>query len=50
MLDTFNIDREAWKRAKELMAPTAPLSNIALVAQEIKEQLKREIPSDLAKQ
>lgn len=39
MADTFGVDRRSWELAKQQLAPTAPPSNIALLAQEIKEEL-----------
>lgn len=42
MVDTFQVDRKAWELAKQQLAPNAPVSNIALLAQEIKKQLEEE--------
>lgn len=41
MVDTFQVDRKAWEMAKEQLTENAPHSTIALLAQEIKKQLRR---------
>lgn len=42
MVDTFQVDRKAWELAKQQLAPNAPHSNIALLAEEIKRKIIEE--------